>query len=232
MRLYQGDFEQRTTYNHDPARLASEYQAGGFRRLHLVDLDGAKSGEQENRKVISAIADRSGLSVQLGGGIRDAVRLEKWLDTGVDRCVIGSLAVTDPLTVRHWLQRFGPERIVLALDVRLDADATPWLATHGWTRASATNLWQCLDRYREAGVQQVLCTDVSRDGAMAGPNLSLYETFVRRYPDIQLQASGGVRQVGDLAALRDLGAHAAITGRALLDGKISAQEITTFRRGA
>ena len=136
------------------------------------------------------------------------------------------------MTVRHWLQRFGPERIVLALDVRLDADATPWLVTHGWTRASATNLWQCLDRYREAGVQQVLCTDVSRDGAMAGPNLSLYETFVTRYPDIQLQASGGVRQVGDLAALRDLGAHAAITGRALLDGKISAQEITTFRRGA
>ena len=232
VRLFQGDFGQRTTYRDHPATVACEYREWGFRFLHLVDLDGARSGTQANHDLVAAIAQQSGLSVQLGGGIRDAARIGTWLASGIDRCVIGSVAVTDPEMVGRWLRRFEPGRIVLALDVRLDANATPYLVTHGWTRTTETDLWQCVDRYHDAGVQQVLCTDVSRDGAMSGPSLSLYEAFVSRYPDIRLQASGGVRHSGDLAALRDLGAYAAITGRALLDGKISQEEVAQFQHDA
>lgn len=228
VRLYQGDFSRRTVYDHAPAELASSLEARGFRFLHVVDLDGAKSGEQANRDLVRTIAENSGLSVQLGGGIRDQQRIENWLQAGVDRCIIGSQAVSNPSLVRQWLQRYGSERIVLALDVRLDPDGTPWLMTHGWTRNSATSLWQCVDQYLEAGLQQVLCTDVERDGAMRGPNLDLYRQFLCRYPALQLQASGGVRDGADLDALQQLGASAAITGRSLLDGRISDEEIRKF----
>lgn len=232
VRLYQGDFQRCTTYSLEPEELASELQERGFRFLHIVDLDGAKSGEQANRELVQRIAKNSALSIQLGGGIRDAKRIENWLSAGVDRCVIGSRAVNDPHLVRRWLRRFGPERILLALDVRLDAENTPWLVTDGWTRESATSLWQCLEQYLEAGLQQVLCTDVSRDGAMTGPNLGLYEEFVRRFPALQLQASGGMRDCPDLHALQQLGASAAITGRAMLEGNFDDEELQPFLRGA
>jgi len=158
--------------------------------------------------------------------------IDTWLDSGVDRCVIGSLAVTHPDKVRDWLSRYGPERIVLALDVRLDDRGTPLLATHGWTRTSDVSLWHCVDDYVAAGLSQVLCTDVSRDGALSGPNLTLYEEFAGRYPGIGLQASGGIRHVADLEALQKTGAGAAITGRALLDGRITAKEISPFLQSA
>lgn len=232
VRLYQGDFARCTVYDRDPVELARNLAQRGYRHLHIVDLDGARSGEQSNRELVRDIAQGSGLSVQLGGGIRDAARIEDWLNAGVARCVVGSQAVGNPEVVRQWLQQYGPRTILPALDVRLDDAGTPRLLTHGWTRNSTISLWHCMEQYLDAGLQQVLCTDVGRDGAMTGPNLHLYREFVERFPGLHLQASGGVRDCSDLHALRELGASAAITGRAILDGNFDDEEVRIFLRGA
>lgn len=230
VRLYQGDFARETEYSGDPLAVAGAFVAFGFDHLHVVDLDGAKSGTQQNRDIARVLASTEGLRVQLGGGIRAEQDIRNWLDAGIDRCVIGSRAVTAPDTVRDWLRQFGPDRIVLAFDVRIDAE--PRLTTHGWTKTTDVTLWQCIDYYLEYGLKNVLCTDVERDGAMTGPNLDLYERICARYPSLGLQASGGVRHMRDLRKLRDAGATAAITGRALLDGAFSAEEMQPFLRGA
>jgi len=172
------------------------------------------------------------MSVQLGGGIRDRDTLTEWLDAGVSRCVIGSLAITDPDAVKSWLVRFGSDKIVLALDVNVDEHGVPVIMTHGWTRNSSTSVYECIDDFRDLGLRHVLCTDVSRDGAMEGPNFELYAGILAEFPDLLLQASGGVRDARDLEALRNLGLPAAITGRALLDGKISAAEMASFQQNA
>jgi len=200
----------------------------GFNALHIVDLDGARTGQQKNQEIILSIVATSSLTIQLGGGIRTDSQIASWMAAGLARVVIGSLAITDPRRVTDWLADYGPERIVLALDVNVDADGIPRIATHGWQRAEEMTLWQCIDEYGPAGLKHVLCTDISRDGALTGPNLDLYTEFIGKYPDVHLQASGGVRSIDDLKALREIGAQAAISGRALLDGKISAREIATF----
>lgn len=232
VRLLQGDFERSTEYSSDPAEIGRQFSALAASILHIVDLDGARYGEQKNRDIVSAIAQESELEIQLGGGIRDQAIVTDWLDAGVSRCVIGSLAVTAPDTVKAWLSRFGSDRIVLALDVRLDEHNEPIITTHGWTRESETTLFECVDDFMSAGLQHVLCTDVSRDGAMAGPNFELYRRFVETYPNLKLQASGGVRHIEDLEQLRHIGVTAAISGRALLDGKISAEELAQFQQDA
>ncbi len=235
VRLLRGEFDQETEYHSDPAAIAAlarEYGALGVQHLHLVDLDGARGDGQVNRTLVTTMTSESSLRVQLGGGIRDQATLESWFDAGVDRCVIGSLAITDQALVRDWFESAGPERIVLALDVRIDADGVPLVTTHGWQETSGTSLWDCIETYRSVGLQHVLCTDVSRDGAMSGPNVELYAEVVRRYPDIALQASGGVRDLADLEALRETGAAAAITGRALLDGSLTPAEVAAFQRDA
>jgi len=232
VRLFKGDFAQQTEYSDDPAAMARRFSALAVADLHVVDLDGARSGEQRNRDVIAEISADSRLDVQLGGGIRSTERLSGWFDAGVARCVIGSLAVTEPDTVSRWLTQFGAERIVLALDVRLDEATEPLVSTHGWTRTSTSTLWDCIDYYLPKGLRTVLCTDVGRDGAMSGPNVDLYSRFLDRYPAIELQASGGVRHVGDLEALRAAGVPAAISGRALLDGAITAEEVASFQQNA
>lgn len=232
VRLYQGDFEQTTEYSSDPTEIARQFAELAANDLHIVDLDGARSGTQKNRDIIAAIADRSPLSIQLGGGIRNEETVAAWFDAGVSRCVIGSLAITEPDTVKSWIARFGSDRIVLALDVKIEKSGLPMITTHGWTRPSNEALFECIDDFRSVGLQQVLCTDVSRDGAMTGPNFELYASVLSRYPDLQLQASGGVRNIRDLEELRRLGVPAAISGRALLDGKISAEEIEVFLQSA
>lgn len=232
VRLYQGNFDRQTEYSKDPVAVARRFETFGCSRLHVVDLDGARSGEQKNRTIISRIGKATSFAIQLGGGIRDADAVGRWLDAGVSRCVVGSIAVEQPEVVMRWLGTFGEEKIVLALDVRLDADGIPILATRGWTQDSGMTLWQCVDDYLETGLRHILCTDIDRDGAMSGPNIELYREFVARYPHIELQASGGVRDIRDLVLLRAAGAAAAITGRALLDGRISKEELATFLRAA
>lgn len=232
VRLYQGDFDRETEYSSRPENVARRFEELGVTHLHLVDLDGARDGTQLNAATVGNITAESSLRIQLGGGIRDRGSVMRWLEGGVARCVIGSAAVEQPEEVRNWIAEFGADRIVLALDVSLDAGGTPMLATHGWSRLSETSLWQCLDDYAAVGARHVLCTDVSRDGALTGPNIELYGSLVQRYPTIELQASGGVRDLADLHALRKTGCPAAITGRALLDGTITPTEIQSFQRDA
>lgn len=228
VRLYKGNFDRQTDYNRDPVALAGDYEAMGFDDLHIVDLDGAKTGQQQNQDIVQKIVGNSSLTIQLGGGIRSTSQFKSWLDAGVTRVVIGTLAVSQSSLVREWIKEFGPERLVLALDVTMDATGTPRVATHAWTQTADVTLFECLDDFISAGIRHVLCTDVSRDGALTGPNLELYAQLIRDYPDLRLQASGGVRGIEDLFALSNIGAQASISGRALLDGRITPAEIATF----
>ena len=232
VRLLQGDFDQTTEYSDDPAQVARQFAALAANSLHIVDLDGARYGEQRNQEIVASIADESSLTIQLGGGIRDSETVAKWFAAGVSRCVIGSLAITEPDTVKAWITRFGGDRIVLALDVKMDAHNEPIITTHGWTQDSEATFFETVSDFLSAGLKHVLCTDVSRDGAMSGPNFELYQRIMEAYPELLLQASGGVRHIEDLEQLRGLGVPAAISGRALLDGKINAEEIETFLRSA
>ncbi len=232
VRLLKGDFEQTTEYSDNPARIAARFSTLQVKDLHIVDLDGARLGEQQNRSSIRAILEETSLTVQLGGGIRDERTVSDWLDIGVSRCVIGSMAVTKPDTVRQWLSDFGGDRIVLALDVNVADDGTPRLTTHGWTAESEVSLWEAIENYLPFGLEHVLCTDVDRDGALTGPNVELYSEVLYRFPGLKLQASGGVRDIVDLETLRDAGLPAAITGRAMLDGRISSKEVATFQQNA
>ncbi len=230
VRLYKGDFDRTTEYSSNPAEIGRRFSALNVEDLHIVDLDGARTGTQQNHGIVAAIAADSGLNVQLGGGIRTRENVSAWLNNGVSRCVVGSVAIEQPDTVRTWIEEFGAHAIVLALDINLDDSGTPMLTTQGWTERSGTSLWACLDGYYKAGARHVLCTDIARDGAMSGPNFELYVEILNRYPALQLQASGGVRDIDDLELLRELGLPAAITGRALLDGEITSEEIAAFRQ--
>jgi phosphoribosylformimino-5-aminoimidazole carboxamide ribotide isomerase len=231
VRLLKGDFEQETRYSVDPVELAQHYRELGARWLHVVDLDGAKQGVPVNLPVIRRMRAAAGVDVQLGGGIRARSSLEQALEVAA-RAVIGSLAVGEPELVASWLTEFGPDRLTLALDVRLAADGTPMLATHGWTRASTLSLKAAIERFAAVGLKHVLCTDIERDGALSGPNVALYGDCVRRWPGIEFQASGGVRDAADLTALAAVGVTATVSGKALLEGRLKPEEIRPFLRGA
>jgi phosphoribosylformimino-5-aminoimidazole carboxamide ribotide isomerase len=231
VRLLQGDFERETRYSVDPVELAAQYRELGARTLHIVDLDGAKQGVPVNLPVIRRMRAAAGVDVQVGGGIRARASLEEALEVAA-RAVIGSLAVSEPKLVASWLTEFGPERLTLALDVRLREDGTPMIATHGWTRASTLSLEDAIDRFAAVGLKHVLCTDIERDGALSGPNVELYRDCVRRWPAIEFQASGGVRDVRDLTALADTRVAATVSGKALLEGRLKPEEIRPFLRGA
>jgi phosphoribosylformimino-5-aminoimidazole carboxamide ribotide isomerase len=231
VRLLQGDFAHETRYAVDPVKLALQYRELGAGWLHVVDLDGAKRGEPVNLSLIRRMQEASGIRVQLGGGIRTRASLEQALGVAA-RVVIGSLAVSDPDLVASWIGELGPERVALALDVRIDAAGTPLIATHGWARASTLTLAAAIDRYAKAGLRHVLCTDIDRDGALTGPNIALYSECVERWPTIEFQASGGVRDLADLVALTAAGVAATVSGKALLEGRLTAEEIRPFLRGA
>jgi phosphoribosylformimino-5-aminoimidazole carboxamide ribotide isomerase len=228
VRLLKGEFARETVYSRQPAEVLERYAALGARRVHVVDLDGARSGTQHHLPIIRELTARSCAAVQVGGGLRDRERVGAMLDAGVERVVIGSRAVTDPAEVIEWLGTWGPSRLVLAFDVRLDAGGVPRLTTHGWQRRSEASLWDLLPPYVDAGLLHVLCTDVDRDGTLGGPNGELYGEAVRRFPGIAWQASGGVATGRDLAALATCGVAAAISGRALLEDRIPAEELQPY----
>jgi len=231
VRLYQGNFDQETRYAVDPAAIASDYAALGAPWLHVVDLDGAQRGKPENLGLVERSGSAAEFSIQLGGGIRPESELARALDI-VQRVVVGSLAVSAPELVARWLETYGGDRLVLALDVRVDTNGGPRVATHGWTRGSTTSRGDAIDRDRAHGLAHVLCTDVARDGALSGPNLDLYAQCRERAPDIAIQASGGIRNAGDLAALAALQVAAAISGKALLEGRLTTEEIRPYLRNA
>ena len=231
VRLYKGDFAKVTHYSDQPVEVARAYAGMHVDDLHIVDLDGARTGSQQNARVVRQLCADTPLAVQLGGGIREGGQVRQWLDNGVARCVIGSIAVAAPERVASWIDEFGADHIVLALDVKIEK-AGPVLATHGWTKSSGLSLWDLMDRYASIGARHLLCTDIGRDGAMSGPNFELYAEILSRYPQVRVQASGGVRDIADMEQLRDLGVPAAITGKALLDGKISTAEVNAFLQNA
>ena len=228
VRLLKGDFAAETVYSNDPAAILGRYIELGAKRVHVVDLDGARDGDQPNRELIVGLARQPGVRLQVGGGLRTLARVQELLAMGVQRAVIGSVAVTAPAEVAAWMKEVGADRIVLAFDVRLDGMGTPLLTTHGWKQTSELNLWQAVDRLMKAGLTHVLCTDVARDGAMTGPNCELYSEAVRRFPELQWQASGGVASAHDLAELRECGVAAAISGKAMLENTMTPQELRPF----
>ncbi len=223
VRLAQGDYARETRYPSDPVLLAQEYLAAGARWLHMVDLDGARSGRLQNLRVIAAIAG-SGLSVQAGGGVRDEDDLGRLFDAGVARVVVGSVAVRDPDRVEKWISSYGAERVCIALDTRLDEAGRWTLPVKGWTESSGFTLDDLAPRYVAAGARRLLCTDIARDGMLAGPNLQLYEYLRGIAPTLAVQASGGVRDVEDLRALRMLELAGAVLGRSLLEGRLTIAE--------
>jgi len=231
VRLFQGDFEQVTEYARDPLKLAGRYARGGMKRLHVVDLDGARSGEPTNLPIIARLTG-CGMEVQAGGGIRDLIRVSSLLDVGVSRAVIGSVAVNQRELVAEWIAEVGAERIILAFDVRLDDSGAPETLTHGWTRGSGNLLWPLVEYFLQTGAREFLCTDIARDGTLNGPNLTLYRECVARYPDAEFIASGGVSCLADLEALDQIGVARVVTGKALLDGRLDIEEIERFSRGA
>jgi phosphoribosylformimino-5-aminoimidazole carboxamide ribotide isomerase len=228
VRLFQGDFNAETPYTITPAALLRRYETLGARWAHVVDLDGAHQGVRLNAQVIDSLARHSEVWLQVGGGVRNAATIESLLAAGVGRVVIGSAAVQRPQEVTSWLKCFGAERLCLAFDVRVDGKRVPYVHTHGWTRESAVSLWDALAAYPRGSIKHVLCTDIEQDGTMRGPNLALYRATLARFPDISWQASGGIRNAADLASLSHLGVSAAVSGRALLEGRITSAELRPY----
>jgi phosphoribosylformimino-5-aminoimidazole carboxamide ribotide isomerase len=227
VRLFQGDFGAETRYEHEPHELLLRYRGLGASWLHVVDLDGAKEGMLANRSVITALASQRAVRLQVGGGVRSAAAIDDLLRLGVERVIVGSAAVERPAEVSDWIARFGPERICLALDVRIDSRG-PVVRTRGWTEGTAVTLWEAVERYPRGTIKHVLCTDIERDGAMSGPNVELYQAATRRFPELAWQASGGVRDAADLRALAACGVAAAVSGKALLEERITAEELRPF----
>lgn len=224
VRLRQGDYAQEARYAADPVELAASYERAGARWLHLVDLDAARDGGWTLAPLLERLRATTGLRIQSGGGIRAEADVERLLRAGVDRVVIGSLAIRQPDVVSAWLARYGVERITIALDTRADARGRWMLPTAGWTQGSGARLESILGLYRDAGLRHLLCTDIGRDGMLGGPNLDLYRRLRALAPEVALQASGGARELGDVTAAREVGCAGIVLGKALLEGRFALDE--------
>lgn len=223
VRLLQGDYARETTYGDDPLPRAQAFLEAGARWMHLVDLDAARAGGYTLAPLLRAIAD-TGLQVQTGGGIRAREDLQRLFDAGAARVVIGSLAVRESAKVIKWLHAFGPERITVALDTRQDAQGRWRLPVQGWTDTAGEELDVLARRYADAGLRHLLCTDIARDGMLSGPNMALYARLREWVPQLQVQVSGGVRDLGDVAAARAAGCAGVVLGKALLEGRLDLRE--------
>ena len=224
VRLSEGNFDAETVYGTDPLAVARDFAAAGATWLHVVDLDGAKDPAKRQTALVQTLAHDSGLKVQTGGGIRDASQVEALLAAGASRVIVGSLSVREPAMVREWFIRFGPEKLVLALDIRLDAAGVPLVALAGWQASSGQTLDVVLEGFLLSGLIHVLCTDIGRDGLLQGPNFALYAALRKKFPELRVQASGGVASLDDLRRLRAEGSAGAITGRALYEKKFTLKE--------
>jgi len=224
VRLTEGKFDQEKSYGDDPLAVAKDFAAAGATWLHVVDLDGAKDPARRQTALVEQLARTSGLRVQTGGGIRDESQIAALLAAGAQRVIVGSVAVKQPALVRDWLKQFGAEKIILSPDVRLDTDGTPRVAAAGWQESTGVALDDFLHGFLAAGLVHILCTDISRDGRLTGPNAALYAGLVRRFPALQVQASGGVSSLADLRDLKPTGSAGVIVGRALYEKKFTLQE--------
>ena len=220
VRLTKGDYDQKTVYRDSPAEVAKEFEAIGFRRLHVVDLDGAKSKHIVNEAVLTAITTETNLVVDFGGGIKTDEDIEKAFAAGASMVTVGSIAVTQPDLFMGWLEKYGPERMILGADVRHGK-----ISINGWKEDSCEDLLPFLRKYIEAGVRNVLCTEISKDGTLSGPAISLYSEVMEAYPELHLIASGGVSSLDDIKALNAVGIPAVVFGKAIYEGKINLNEL-------
>ena len=220
VRLTKGDYDQKTIYNEDPVSQAIEFQRLGFRHLHIVDLDGAKSKHIVNDAVLKAITQATDLTVDFGGGIKSEADIEKAFVAGAHMVTIGSVAVTEPETFLGWLSKYGADRIILGADVR-----NGMVSINGWKEDSSEALLPFLEKYINAGVRNVLCTEISKDGTLAGPAIELYRKVMNQYPHLHLIASGGVSCNADICQLENNGIPAVVFGKAYYEGKIDIKEL-------
>ena len=220
VRLTKGDYDQKTVYRDSPAEVAKEFETLGFTRLHVVDLDGAKSKHIVNDAVLKAITTETLLTVDFGGGIKTDEDIEKAFQAGASMVTVGSIAVTQPELFLGWLDKYGANRMILGADVRNGK-----ISINGWKEDSTEDLLPFLKKYIDAGVKNVLCTEISKDGTLAGPAIELYKQVMEAYPTLHLIASGGVSSKEDIEALDVAGIPAVVFGKAIYEGKINLREL-------
>ena len=227
VRLTKGDYDQKTVYRNSPAEVAEEFEQIGFKRLHVVDLDGAKSKHIVNEQVLKAITAETNLVVDFGGGIKTDADIEKAFSAGASMVTIGSIAVTDPDRFMGWLEKYGASRIILGADVRNGK-----ISINGWKEDSGEALLPFMKKYIDAGVRNVLCTEISKDGTLAGPAIDLYKEMMATYPELHLIASGGVSSIDDIKALEAAGIPAVVFGKAIYEGKINLKELWDWQNAS
>ena len=220
VRLTKGDYDQKKVYNDDPAAVAKEFEQTGFRRLHIVDLDGAKSKHIVNDDVLRRITSETGLIVDFGGGIKTGEDIEKAFEAGASMVTVGSIAVTQPQLFITWLTQYGADKMILGADVR-----NGMISINGWKEDSTEELLPFLKKYIDAGVKNVLCTEISKDGTLQGPAVTLYKEVMKAYPQLHLIASGGVSRKEDIEELEREGIPAVVFGKAIYEGRIDLKEL-------
>ena len=222
VRLNQGKFNQLTSYSPDPLQCALDFAKQGATTLHIVDLNGAREGRPAHLELITHINNNTSLMIQSGGGLRDRQTIVSNLAAGIDRVVLGSIAVTHPDIVKSLIDDYGVQRFVLAFDVNINT--VPEIAVNGWVEKTSTSLWNLLAHYESYSDLCVLCTDIGRDGMLSGPNIELYDEGVRRFPQFHWQASGGVAALGDISLLKNTGVSSVIVGKALYENRFTLAE--------
>ena len=223
VRLTQGDYGQKKEYSADPLDMAKQYEDCGVSRLHIVDLDGAKAKQPCNLRTLEKIASGTSLDIEWGGGIKDSVSLRSALDAGAGRIICGSVAVDNRQEFLSWLSEFGSSKIILGADVR---DGK--VATHGWLKDSGLTLAELMDWYVPAGLTQMICTDISKDGMLQGPDFEFYVDLKRTFPTVDVTLSGGISCMADIEKAAQLGLHSVIVGKAIYEGRISLKEIESW----
>lgn len=223
VRLTHGDYAQKKIYNEHPLEVARRFEDAGLKRLHLVDLDGAKAGAVQNWKVLEAIAGKTALVVDFGGGIKTPGDLQIVFNSGAAFATVGSIAVKDVPAFSDWMTKYGAEKFMLGADVRDEK-----ITVSGWTETTDIWVYDFLRQYMDQGIKQVFCTDVSKDGALEGPAVALYRQIVKEFPDLHFIASGGVSSVDDLYALQEVHCKGVIIGKAIYEGRISLAELTKW----
>ena len=225
VRLTQGDYDRKTTYYKDPLDVARRYEDCGIKRLHLVDLDGAKASHPVNLKVLERLATSTSLQIQYGGGIKSSDALKEVFAAGAKRAICGSIAVKQPESFREWLDEFGPERMVLGADTR---DGR--IAINGWLEAAQMGVEELIESFRNAGLSQVICTDIAKDGMLSGPSVPLYVKLQKLFPEIEITVSGGISSWDDIENLDRNGLKSVIVGKAIYEGHITFEQLTQYFR--
>lgn len=225
VRLTEGDYSQKTVYNENPLEVALQFEDAGLKRLHLVDLDGAKAGAVKNWKVLEQLTSKTSLIIDFGGGIKKEEDLTVVFNSGAAYATIGSLAVKQENVFIEWLQKYGADKFLLGADVKDEK-----IAVSGWLETTDVWIYDFMEKYIGLGIQQLFCTDVSKDGKLEGPSVVLYKQILEKFPSLHFIASGGVSSMSDLEVLREAGCSGAIVGKAIYENRISLKELSKFNR--